>query len=338
MNILEAITGGSELGQNLSRAGAQLAVFGAVALAGLGVGKVVFGNDAGEVRLHMATANVPAVVDHNFRMGSWNMAVNAAGRVGDIAEILENKDLDALALQEVEPEGIEALEAGLPAWNITSDPVKPKPEVLHPNLANLLITPQKPKNIQTQDIEGTSFSESVQGVVTSVTTNAPNLNVSYGEAAKAIQENRTIMAETIKVQDGDELRDIRIFTTHISSSKATHKAQLGEVMKFMAKNTKDQPSVICGDFNASPGEMTTEFSLKRFIVAPNESQSTTRAGRIIDHCAYFVGNIRRIARIKVLKNYLTDHHPIIFNWKLGEPTEPLSSAVLASVTDKPEQP
>lgn len=307
------------LGFDWARIRLQAAIFLGTAILAVSGGKVIAGGESGDVHTHKAVGNIPTEIDNEFKMASWNVQRRAEHLADEIDEIAENEDLDVFALQEVEPAGIEALEAELPDWNITVDPVRPKPEVLHENLSNALITKQEQRNIKTQDIEGTPIAKSAGGVAMAVVSNVPDLLRSYNDAASAIQENRSVVAATIKVRDGDNLRDIRPATTHISGNKIVHPQHLRELMEFADKELKDTASVICGDINTGMGEFNAEFSSAGFAVPLNESQPTSTSGRTIDHCAYFVGRTNKITslgRIRVLSNYQTDHHPIVFSLNL----------------------
>lgn len=286
---------------------------GLLALAAAGIFWNNFDN-SGEVREYGSLEQLEPNVDNELRVGSWNMHNELSARYNEVKEVLEEQELDVLALQEVDAEDARGLQYHLPEWQTTFVVADSKVEPLQGGYGNVLLTRQKLENISSKVIGGTSIGDSVIRFFSGFGVDVAQANTDFTKAKEGVEENRATIAGTIKVQFGDALRDVRIITGHISAQQDFHERQLEEQMDFIKDNIKSgRPLVFAGDMNANPSEFIPEAA-KLGMITP-ETSNTSLSGRTIDFVSYRTEGILGLAKVSVENGHATDHRLIVFSSK-----------------------
>jgi endonuclease/exonuclease/phosphatase family metal-dependent hydrolase len=313
-------------------------LLGAVALvtaAGAAFAVIQPFDKTGKVSSYEPANPLPPNIDDTFRVASWNMHSDTTEHVGKIKEIIKEYDTDVMALQEVQPEEVQKLAGNFPRWHlsyvIADGRSKPAGGGNH---ANVLMTRQPPQDVKAVKIEGSGNVESVwerlEGFVIDAASardyvsgdpeqaenEEPDIE-SLKNTRNKVQEHRAALAVTIKAGKQDK-RDVRIITGHIAGLKTVHDGQREQLIKFIKDNDKDgRPTVFCGDLNASQREIIPKFArLGGFIV--DRTSSTSDSGKTLDYCAYNEAGFLGLGDTKVLKKYMTDHHPIVTRWYISK--------------------
>lgn len=291
----------------------KIAVVGAAALA-LFAGNFVWNklDNAGDVSSYGPTQPINPVIDNVLRAGSWNMHNELSARFDDIREILDGHKLDVLALQEVGANDARKLQYEFPDWYTTFVMADSKVEPLEGGYGNVLMSRQKPENISSTVIDGTSMSDSVVRFFSGLGVDMAQANTALTRAKEGVQEDRASVAITIKIQSGSEQRDVRVITGHISAHHDFHEKQLQEQMEFVRENVKDgRPLVFLGDMNSSPSEFIPEAADIGMITP--ETAETSLSGRVIDYASYRTEGVLELAKVTIEPRYTTDHRLLIMS-------------------------
>lgn len=287
---------------------------GFVSLVGLGVYQHF--NQSGEYEHLEPTKNQYVQIDNNMRIGSWNMRGQARTRWRQISGLINDYDLDAMALQEVTADDINTLHKHLRAFHIVFVEADSKQHILDGGYGDALITSQDPQNIQTRSFPGTPLLKSVIGAAEGLGQDIASGDTSFYYTKQGMQENRAAVAETIKVATDGKLVDARIMTSHIAGVRPEHKTQLHQLLDFIQDNeSADRLTVFCGDMNTSSTQAIPAFANIR-MVSPQTGPTSVDGGGTIDHCAYYYGGQPGVAHVQVLNKPTTDHRPLIFTLAL----------------------
>lgn len=304
---------------------------GAVALAAVGGALVVAQpfDKTGKVGSYKPANPLPPENDDLPSMASWNMHSETTDHLGDIEKIIKKEGADVMALQEVHPGQLKDLKDNFPRWYlsyvIADGRSKPAGGGNH---ANVLMTRQKPRDVKAAKIEGSGNIESVWERVEGFVIDAASARDYISEKDKKpdieslkntrdkVQEHRTVLAVTIKVGKQDR-KDVRVMTGHIAGHRSVHAGQFNQLIEIIKDEDKDgRPTVFCGDINASPREVIPRFArLGGFIV--DRTPSTSDSGKTLDYCAYNEAGFLGLGNTRVLKEYMTDHHPIVTRWHIS---------------------
>jgi endonuclease/exonuclease/phosphatase family metal-dependent hydrolase len=289
---------------------------GITAVAALGVAWKYM--EAPEGVEHIAPAvHKVAIIDNILKVGSWNMHGQAAERAGQIHKLASG--LDALALQEVAHDDIAALKEEMPEYHIEYKVADKKQHVLDGGLGNAWLTIQKPKDVKSLVMKGTSLETTTTRTIAGVATDIIQGDTGLTSTRDGMQEDRAALAETIKVYNSGKLIDVRLITTHLSShlDLSIHQRQLSQVLKFIKSNEKSgRPTVVMGDFNAGSREIVDAFSTVGLVSQDTPGTSVT-SKRTIDHAGYFMAHILPLAKISVPHDLKTDHYPLLAEWSLS---------------------
>lgn len=259
----------------------------------------------------------PADIDENHIVGSWNMHNETASRLDEIREFAETNKIDVLALQEVNKEDFELLKSEFEnGWFLRYVLADTKQEVDAGGFGNVLMSRQKPEDVETLSIEGDSFNDTVTSTVASATKDVVSLSQDFPKAREVMRENRAAIAFTVQAYDGNQLKDIRVITTHIAGQLDVHSEQLQKLITFAKKNTKqDQPTILCGDLNGLKREIIPTFARIGYIT-PVTGPTLVSQRKTIDYCPYYEAGVLGLPEVTVSQKYKTDHHAILAKWVL----------------------
>lgn len=305
---------------------------GALALVAAGGVLVVMQpfDKTGKVGSYEPANPLPSDSDDILDVATWNMHSDTTDHLGDIEKIIKKENTDVMALQEVKPEQLRDLTSNFPRWYlsyvIADGRSKPAGGGNH---ANVIMTRQKPRDVEAAKIEGSGNIESAWERVEGFVIDAASAREYVSEDSKKpdieslkntrdkVQEHRAALAVTIKVGNQDK-RDVRIITGHIAGHRSVHSGQFKQLIEIIKDNDKDdRPTVFCGDLNASQREVIPKFArLGGFIV--DRTSSTSDSGKTLDYCPYSEAGFLGLGNTKVLKKYKTDHHPIVVRWYISK--------------------
>ncbi len=288
---------------------------GLVAVAAYGVWQEM--SQSGEYEYLPAAKQTHNQSQDHFRMASWNMHGQAASRSSQIAKLIKNHHLDALALQEVTGNDVKKLHDRLPNLNETFVLADLKQHPLDNGYGNAILSVEKPYDIKTRPLGGYGFFESAIGAVggfaDGLLSSDANASTVMSSTSNGVQETRAAIAETIKISYDHKTIPVELVTTHISGhiDRALHKRQFSQFIDFTKKNTEDdRPTVAIGDLNAEKQEVVPAFANIGFIT-PLTGITTVDNVKDIDHVAYTVGSDFDLCSAYVLKSPKTDHYPIV---------------------------
>lgn len=299
----------------------RIATFAAVGVLALGGVKEAWDrivNTSGEYTLVSPRHTVPQFIDGRHVVGDWNMHDETAARTDQIRVLAERHELDVIALQEVSADDARALSDELPDWYVAFVMGDRKQRPLEGGYGDVLMSRQKPEDIATASINGTSMVDSAiraaNGLFDDIAEAATTGAVDLRHTKDGMQEYRAAIAFTVKVRDGNgELKDVRMMTGHIAHNEVVHAKQLQELMEFIKDNVKHgRPTIFCGDLNALPEEVILKFAELGFIVP--ETRHTSLSHKTIDYCAYDPEDVLGLGRVTVLKQPRTDHFQLIGEW------------------------
>lgn len=289
-------------------------------VAALAFGAWKYLDKSGEVAGYTPDHPVPAAIDNELNICSWNMEHQTAERVDQIAKVISHGKLDVMALQEVSGDDLDDLQNRFEGWYINPVVTDLAARPLEGGGYNVLMSKQEPKNVQTKSLNGTSFKDTLVGVVTGLGADVANADTSLNNATDGRQEKRAAIAMTIKVRQGKQLRDVRVVTSHISGDDRVHEDQREDLIDLV-KDT-NLPVIFAGDLNATPETIRNAFkdtdgnkeNDPEFRVA--KTGATSIDNRIIDYYIYNHPEALLRAYAKAMPNPKTDHYPIRFKWVL----------------------
>lgn len=272
-------------------------------------------DQSGEIEGYTPDKPVPAAIDNELSVGSWNMRHETAERVGQIAKVIKHGKLDVMALQEVSGNDLDDLAERFPGWHVRSVVTDLAARPLEGGGHNVFMSRQSPKDVETRSLEGTSVLSSIAGVITGLGVDVANADTSFEETKSGRQEERAAIAMTIKVRQGEDLRELDIITSHISGEPRVHEDQREKLMDFIDDNRdKGRPAIFCGDLNSGPDEVIPDMAELGFITP--QTGRTATGNKTIDYCSYYEADILGLGDVAVLPNPKTDHYPIIASWKI----------------------
>jgi endonuclease/exonuclease/phosphatase family metal-dependent hydrolase len=274
-----------------------------------------FFSDSGDIKSWDPSVESQPTIDGNMVMLSWNMHNETSEKYEDIAEIAEKYDVDAIGLQEVSEADARGLHKAFPSWsiNFVMADVKTKPR--EGGYGNVMMTLQKQEDVESLSMPGNSVPDEAQHTLGGI------LNLSPKEISDATQEDRSAISSTIKLNTPDGEQKIDVITGHVGGDPKVHEDQLDSFEDFVFDNEDpDKANLVCADTNTSQEEFTFDMASRGYIV-PRTGPTTLPAtnppnpGKAIDMCAYKPNDIMRYSVVKVLKDYGTDHYPILFTQK-----------------------
>ncbi len=307
------------------------AIGSATLIGAIGIGKAAWEvkDQSGEHTVYPPKQLGQVAVNNRLGLLSWNMHNETRWRIGEIEEIATQQELDVIALQEVNAKDAKRLQISTEGWYVTYAMADAKTNFQSGGFGNVIMTRQRPKDIQTRPIDGTSYIQSVLGTVEGLFVDVANAETSLENAADGSQEDRVALAMTINSRDGDKDIETRFITAHIASNREVgyiyghqkiHKSQMSELKDFIKDNLrKGRPTFVCGDLNAPPEEVIPWFRSMDFTVV--RTDPTFAGGRqTLDYCAYNPGaeGLLTLENGRVMKNHITDHHPMIVNFSLDD--------------------
>jgi exonuclease III len=260
---------------------------------------------------------------------SWNVQGKAAKLSRRIERIAINRGADAVFLQEVKRRDVQKLHENMPGWFVKFGLAE---RIQHGGYGNVIMTRQKPEDIQTATFNGTSAPKAIFGTTLGVIKDVARdpVNPSFNETKDAWQETRGAIALTIKVRVADKLVNERLVTSHIAppgrrdehgQKEEIHIAQREELENFIGDNKKKgRPLIVFGDFNAHAEEITTRFRpLELSALVPSESTMVRRQD-INDFGVADDEGVLGSGETTVLKTKGSDHWPVLVEFD-GDQTD-----------------
>lgn len=273
---------------------------------------------SGEKLVYDPLEYVETAPDSQFSAITWNMHHETYEHRVSLKKLISERQPDAVCLQEVEADSIEALRHSLPNWQISYVRGDIKDDVLSGGMGNAILTRQKQQNTTSSKIEGTPLITSVWGAIKGGAAGVARANsisegVSEGidNAKDGFQANRAIIASTIQFRTGQRNRDIRIVASHISAQGAVREKQRADLSRFTLDQIKDgRPTILCADANAGPTTMIPFFSKIGMIAGFNRTPTTDDKKVPIDWFGYSGVEIVGLDHTRVIPGFKTDHRPL----------------------------
>jgi endonuclease/exonuclease/phosphatase family metal-dependent hydrolase len=274
------------------------------------------GQETGRIDSYEPSSPVSTHMDNRLIMGSWNMHDEALSRASDIEAAIEKHKLDVLALQEVSYEDYKGIQSygGLTNMYMTYVTADARVRPLEGGYGNVLITAQKPENVESDAVGGTSLLAGAVGMVAGLGVDVAQADTSLNDTKEASQENRAILSADVQTLDNqDRIQDTRTVTTHIAGDHFIHYRQFGKVRDSLVKNSaSDIPLVFCGDLNEQAYSKVTEYFKPLSLKVPRTGHTST-SNQTIDYCAYSAtGFDPDSVEIKVDYRFVTDHRLLVF--------------------------
>ena len=298
---------------------------GAVVLAAVvGGGAWSYFDRSGEVEVTKPTKPIPENINPYHVQLSWNMFNQTDKRWKQVRSLIRKYQVDVAMLQEVSHADSQKIGERFPEMHKTFVMADKKSQPANGGYGNLLITSQKPRDIKSISLSGSSIIEG------STQTAAAGVKYAYylGESDQSPddewQADRSAVAATISVRQGEELKDIRVITGHIAGNEKVHDKQLDSLLKFVKDETKeDRPTIFCGDLNDTPENVIPRFASIGFITPQTAGTWAGESHNTIDYCSYTTGGaVLGLGSVAVLNEpYVTDHHSLVGAWTTRLPEE-----------------
>lgn len=273
---------------------------------------------SGEKIVYDPLERVDTEPDSKFSAITWNMHHEAYEHRLPLKKLIAQRQPDAVCLQEVEADSLDALRHVLPNWQISYVRGDVKDDVLSGGMGNAILTRQNQQHITSSKIEGTPLIASAWSAIKGAAIGVARANSlsegvsdSIDNAKDSFQANRAILASTIQFKTGQNNKDVRIVTSHISAQGSVRERQRDELAKFTLDQIKDgRPTILCADANAGPTTMIPFFSKIGMITGFNRTPTTDDRKVPIDWFGYSGVEIMGLDQTSVIPGYKTDHRPI----------------------------
>jgi len=250
-------------------------------------------------------------IDNQLNIVSFNVHGRAYSRSTELVKLFEGNDLDALLLQEVRQNDVEPLSAAFYNKHLVYVLADGKQDAASGGLGNMIITSQRPEEISTRSFSGNSLGDTIlrsaRGIANDVKKQLSGEGGGLRNFRAGLQEDRAAVAVTIKARVRDELKDIRIITSHISPShQSSHQRQFPQLMDYVKENTKDnQVTVVCADLNVRPDKVQPEMEPLGYSTKRTGPTSLT-TGKVIDYCYHNHDK----GNVWTLRAPHSDHYPV----------------------------
>lgn len=269
---------------------------------------------SGEVTSYDPIKEGNVLIDNRFNVLTWNMHNETSDKYSELAQIITEKEVDVVALQEVSAKDAKGLHRYFPAAYIRFAMADAKTKLFDGGYGNVLMSFQEMHDTTSVSIEGNEVSEAAMKIAGGVLTDVSSFDTSFPRTSDATQEDRTAMATTVKVQSGNDLEDIRLITSHIGSAdRDLHAKQMDELMDFVDENnSEDRPTIFCGDLNYGQDKVIPRFIDQGLYV--HQTPATNPKGLTIDYCGFSPGGVLSSGSVEVLPN-VTDHYALFGSWQ-----------------------
>lgn len=269
---------------------------------------------SGEVTSYGPIKEGNELIDDELVVLNWNMHNETSERYGEIKSIIDEHDVDAVALQEVSASDARGLHIYFPEAQVKFAMADAKTKVLAGGYGNVLMTFQQQRDTSSIAMEGNSPADAAVKIPAGVVMDVANFDMSFERTKDATQEDRTALASTIHVQVEDHLADVRIITGHIGSADPdVYSRQYDTLRGFVEDNiSDDRGTVFCGDVNAKPSRVVPDY-LESGMYVHETRRPTSASGATIDYCASRLGDVLKIGEVTVLDSH-TDHYALLGTW------------------------
>ncbi len=268
--------------------------------------------------LEQASPISPAnsAIDGKHIQLSWNMHNETKKRIPQIKKLMSKYQVDAALLQEVNRDDFRALAKKMPDHYMSYVMADAKSKPIEGGFGNLIISRQKPRDVRTISLDGTNILGGVIHAVSGFKQDIAQANTKLDTTRQAWLADRSAIAMTLAMQDGDGLKDVRVINSHIDGDERVHDRQFNNLLKFINRNKKDgRPAFFCGDLNTSPEEALPQLAEIGMISPQTVPTQAVEGGRVLDYCSYITENTVGLADVEVLPNPKTDHYPLIATWQ-----------------------
>lgn len=302
--------------ERIQRAGSKIGA--GVLLAGLAIATWNIFDKSGDVQKAEPVTPIPGLADNTHRQLSWNMHNEAGDRWRQIKNLINTKDLDAVSLQEVNRDDFEKLTKKIPDHYMTYALADAKSSPTSGGYGNMIITKQKPKDIDSISLDGSKFWSGVGHTALGFAQDVAYADTGLDNAGKGFQADRSALALTVPVQHGSDQRDVRVITSHIAGDPQVHNDQLSKLLKFVdQQSSKASSTIFCGDLNDVPENIIPKFAEIGFITPETKGTWAGPSHKTIDYCAYKPGDTLGLGKVNVLPEK-TDHYALSGIWTSRE--------------------
>ncbi len=255
-------------------------------------------------------------VDDEYRQISWNMHNETSKRWRQINNLIDENNLDAVALQEVSSEDFKELASKLPDMYATFVMADAKSNATKGGYGNVILSKHKPEQIKSISLSGSKFIGGILHTATGFVEDVAFADTTLENTGKGFQADRSALAVTLPIAQGGKEQGIRVITSHIAGDERVHDEQLGKLIKFVDSQSSDgRPTVFCGDLNDIPENIIPEFAKIGFITSETKGTWTGPSNRTIDYCSYSPEDKLGLGRVSVLDAPHTDHYPLLASWE-----------------------
>lgn len=254
------------------------------------------------------------LIDNEFNVLNWNMHNETSEKYSEIRDIIQKHDVDIATLQEVSAKDAKGLHRQFPTAQVRFAMADAKMKVLEGGFGNVIMSFQEQKDVSAIAIKGNSIPDAAVKTAGGIVIDAINLDASLKKTKDATQEDRSAVASTVQVQNGNKLANVRVITGHVGSpNPELHETQYAAFRKFVEDNIEEnQATVMCGDINMNESVVISDY-LHSGIYIHDTRRPTGIAGSTLDHCGYRPGGVLDYGEVRVLPNH-TDHYALLGSW------------------------
>lgn len=258
-------------------------------------------SDSGQLTSFPPKKETTPKIDNKASIVTWNMHNEAPTKVDDLKAIDREYAIDAFLLTEVSKNDASVLSKAFPAKHVEFVMADRDEKSEQGGFGNSIITDLSQENVTSRTLEGRSPAE---GLIASIGRGSISL------AAAKNHESRSAIAATIQIDTKDGYKNVRLVSGHLSPYPDIRIPQFEEFHEFADAQRENYDAVIVGgDMNASRKEMF-DFQKDGWII-PQTGPTFIDGKSTLDYFAYAPGNTLGLDHTKVLKDYATDHHPVL---------------------------
>ncbi len=267
------------------------------------------GGQSGQEKYYPPTEQRIVPLDSETVGLSLNAQKKLRALVPQLGDLIVKYDPDFINIQEATEGDTEYMSKVYEDWHIMRVTTDTRQE----GQANLIMTRQKPKDVETLVIGGPGTLETgwriVKGTFSSVFNSVKSGQTETKEFSEAFQESRASMAVTIDAVDqaGAQV-EVRVVNGHISPHLDFKQQHIKENIRFLQDTSQRADiAVFCGDFNEVPGKILPAMNRIGFS-AKLTAPTSVNSGDVIDYCFTPYGTVYETT---ALKNIGSDHRPLL---------------------------
>lgn len=256
-------------------------------------------------------------IDRKHVQLSWNMHNETKERSKQIKNLIEANDVDAALLQEVSKDDFEYLAKRMADYYSTFVMADNMSNPRDGGFGNVIITKQKPRDIKTTSMDGPGFLSGIIYTIPGLRQDVAQAKTNFENTKKPWKSDRSSVALTIDVGQGNKTTDLRIINSHIDGDQRVHAKQFSKLTAFIKNQSKKgRPTIFCGDLNSSPDAVIPAMTEIGLITPQTDPTQIPPESKVLDYCSYTTSNILGLAEVNVLRKPHTDHYPLISEWDL----------------------